>query len=43
HAKNRNNRVFRPNLVSVRAKVKGAAKRMKICTRCLRTGKIEKA
>ncbi|MFC1490066.1 50S ribosomal protein L28 [Candidatus Latescibacterota bacterium] len=43
HAKNRNNRVFRPNLVSVRAKVKGAAKRVKICTRCLRTGKIEKA
>ena len=43
HAKNRNIREFRPNLVSIRAKVKGAAKRMKICTRCLRTGKIEKA
>ena len=43
HANNRTSRVFRPNLVSVRAKVNGAAKRMKICTRCLRSGKIEKA
>ncbi|MFC1541379.1 50S ribosomal protein L28 [Candidatus Latescibacterota bacterium] len=43
HANNRNKREFRPNLIAVRAKVNGAAKRMKICTRCLRTGKIEKA
>ncbi|MFC1538430.1 50S ribosomal protein L28 [Candidatus Latescibacterota bacterium] len=43
HANNRNNREFRPNLIPVRAKVNGAVKRMKICTRCLRTGKIEKA
>ncbi len=43
HANNRTGRVFRPNLVSVRAKVNGSAKRMKICTRCLRSGKVEKA
>ena len=43
HANNKNRREFRPNLVTVRAKVNGAAKRIRICTRCLRSGKIEKA
>ena len=43
HANNRNRREFRPNLVTVRAKVNGAAKRIKICTRCLRSGRIVKA
>ena len=43
HANNRTRREFRPNLVTVRAKVNGASKRMKICTRCLRSGKVEKA
>jgi len=43
HAHNLNRREFRPNLVTVRAKVNGAAKRIKICTRCLRSGRIEKA
>ena len=43
HAKNRTKREFKPNLVKVRAKVGGCVKRVKICTRCLRSGKIEKA
>ena len=43
HANNRTRREFRPNLINVRAKVNGASKRMKICTRCLRSGKVEKA
>ena len=43
HAKNRTKREFRPNLVKVRAKVGGGVKRIKVCTRCLRSGKIEKA
>lgn len=42
HAHNLTKRVFRPNLVKVRTKVGGATKRMKICTRCLRSGKIVK-
>ena len=42
HAHNLTKREFRPNLVKVRAKVGGATKRMKICTRCLRSGKIVK-
>jgi large subunit ribosomal protein L28 len=43
HANNRSVREFRPNLVIVRAKVDGRTQRVRLCTRCLRSGKIEKA
>ena len=43
HANNRTKRVFRPNLQSVRALINGAARRLLVCTRCLRSGKIKKA
>jgi len=43
HANNKSVREFRPNLVTVRAKVNGGSKRIKLCTRCLRSGRIEKA
>jgi large subunit ribosomal protein L28 len=36
-------RRFEPNLQTVRALINGAAKRMRVCTRCLRSGKITKA
>ena len=42
HAHNKTKREFRPNLVSVRAKVGGTTKRIKVCTRCLRSGKVVK-
>lgn len=43
HANNRTRRRFEPNLQSVRAVVKGAAKRIRVCTRCLKAGKVLKA
>lgn len=43
HAHNVSARRFNPNLQTVRASVKGATKRMRVCTRCLRSGKITKA
>ena len=43
HANNRTKRIFRPNLRSVRALIKGATKRIKVCTRCLRSGLVQKA
>lgn len=43
HAHNVGPRRFEPNLQTVRALVKGAAKRIRVCTRCLRSGKITKA
>ncbi len=43
HAHNRNKRVLYPNLHTVRARVGGGNKRIKVCTRCLRSNKVEKA
>ena len=37
------NRVFAPNVQSVRTKVNGSTKRQNVCTACIRSGKIEKA
>lgn len=43
HANNRTKRVFRPNLQTVRALINGATRRMRVCTSCIRSGKIKKA
>ena len=43
HAHNVGPRRFEPNLQTVRAIVNGAAKRIRVCTRCLRDGKVTKA
>ena len=44
HAHNVSNRTFQPNLQRVRIQLeKGGTKRIKICTRCLRSGKVRKA
>lgn len=36
HAKNRTQKIFRPNLHAVRIQVGSTMKRMKLCTKCLR-------
>lgn len=43
HANNRTRRRWEPNLQQVRIRVEGSVKRMKVCTSCLRSGKVEKA
>ncbi len=43
HAHNVTNRRFEPNLQSVRAVVGGGTKRLRVCTRCIRSGKVVKA
>lgn len=35
-------RKFLPNIQRVQAKINGTVRRVKICTRCLASGKIEK-
>ena len=35
-------RTFKPNIQRVRAVVNGAVKRVKVCAKCLRSGKVEK-
>lgn len=42
HAHNVTHRKFNPNLQEVRAVIKGVQKRVKLCTRCLRSGKVAK-
>ena len=43
HAHNVSRRVWNPNLQNVRALVNGRAQQMKVCTRCLKAGKVAKA
>ena len=43
HAHNVTKRRWNVNLQSVHAIVKGANKRIKVCTSCIRSGKVEKA
>jgi large subunit ribosomal protein L28 len=38
----RTKRTFKPNIQRVRAVVNGVVTRVKICTRCLKSGKIKK-
>jgi large subunit ribosomal protein L28 len=42
HAKNRSRRTWLPNLQKVRTMVDGSVKTVKLCTRCLKAGKIVK-
>ena len=43
HAHNVSARRFEPNLQRVRAMVNGGIRRLRVCTRCLRSGKVVKA
>lgn len=44
HAHNKTKKVFSPNLQKVRAvDGKGSVRGMKVCTRCIRSGAVQKA
>ena len=43
HAHNVTPRRFEPNLQKVRALVNGGIRRLRVCTRCLRSNKVVKA
>ena len=43
HAHNVSNRRWNVNLRPVRALVGGATKRLRVCTNCLKSGKVRKA
>ena len=42
HAHNVTHRKFNPNLQKVRAVLKGVQRKVRACTRCLRSGKVTK-
>lgn len=43
HSNRKTNRMWKANVKSVRCNVNGTAKRMYVCTSCLRSGKVERA
>ncbi len=43
HAKNRRKRRWYPNLQTVRVLVDGAPRRVRVCTKCMKSGKVVKA
>lgn len=43
HANNRTRRVWKPNLQVARVVVDGRITKIKVCTRCLHAGKIQRA
>ncbi len=43
HSHRRSNRAWKPNIRKVRAVVNGSAKSVNVCTRCLRSGKVQRA
>jgi large subunit ribosomal protein L28 len=44
HANNRTRRRFNPNLQEIRVQTpKGGASRVKVCTTCIKAGKVQKA
>jgi large subunit ribosomal protein L28 len=42
HANNASRRVWQPNLQRVRAVVEGRAQHLRVCTSCLRSGRVTK-
>jgi large subunit ribosomal protein L28 len=43
HAMNHNKRVWKPNLKRVKIDEQGTTKRIYVCSRCLRSGKVQRA
>ena len=43
HSNRKTRRTWAPNTQHVRVVVNGSPKRMYVCTRCLRSGKVERA
>jgi large subunit ribosomal protein L28 len=43
HAHNVSSRRWMPNLQNVRVRIGSAVRRMRVCTRCIRSGKVLKA
>ena len=43
HSHRRSNRIMKANIKRVKAKVDGSPKTIYVCTKCLRSGKVERA
>lgn len=43
HSNRKSKRVKKPNIQRVKVRIGGGATRMRVCTRCIRSGKVVKA
>ena len=43
HVSRRTSRTFKPNLRTIKAIVNGQPKRISVCAKCLRSGKVKRA
>jgi len=43
HSHRRSNKMWKSNVKSVKVSVNGAARKMYVCTSCLRSGRVERA
>ena len=43
HSHLKTKRTWKPNIQKVKAQVNGSVERINVCTRCLRSGKVERA
>ncbi|MCI8625859.1 MAG: 50S ribosomal protein L28 [Lachnospiraceae bacterium] len=43
HSHRRSNKMWKPNVKTVRVKQNGAVRKMHVCTSCLRSGLVERA
>ncbi len=43
HSHRRTARTFKPNVQSVKANVDGTVKKVNVCTKCLKSGKVTRA
>jgi len=43
HSNRHTKRRWNPNLQAVRAEINGSVRKVKVCTRCLRSNKVKKA
>ena len=43
HISKRTTRTFKPNIRTVKAMVDGQPKKINVCTKCLRSGKVKRA
>ena len=42
HSHRKTNRTFKPNIQKVKVEVNGSVKKIKVCTKCLKSNKVKK-
>lgn len=43
HSNKKSNKIWKPNIKTVKVVVNGAPKKIKVCTQCLKSGKVVRA